>query len=67
VAHAQGPDIRLGKHGEYLNSTADASKLDEDETLAIVTALALYCQNVFSSLSTINAAKIFEMGSNSIS
>jgi hypothetical protein len=29
--------------------------LDEDETLAIVTALALYCQNVFSSLSTISA------------
>jgi hypothetical protein len=55
VVHTQGPDIRRGKHGEYLNDNADASKLDEDEALAIATALALYCHNIFSALSAISA------------
>jgi hypothetical protein len=42
VTHSQGSDIRRGKHGGYLNDTTDASKLNEDDTLATVTALALY-------------------------
>jgi hypothetical protein len=47
VTHSQGPGIRRGKHGEFKNDTADASELNEDDTLAISTALALYGHNIF--------------------
>jgi hypothetical protein len=55
VVHTQGPGIHHGEHGGYLNGTANASELDEDEALAIATAPALYCHNVFSAVSAISA------------
>jgi hypothetical protein len=55
VTHSQERGVRRGKHGEFKNDTTDASELNEDDTLAISTALALYGHNIFSSLSAISA------------
>ena len=58
LTNSQGPGVRRGDYGKFTNKNTNLEDLNEDAALAISVALALYGQNFFSALSTINAIVI---------
>ena len=58
LTNSQGPGVRRGDYGKFTNKNTNLEDLNEDDALAISSALALYGQNFFSALSAINAIVI---------
>jgi hypothetical protein len=58
LTNSQGPGVRRGDYGKFTNENTNIEDLNEDDALAISSALALYGQNIFSALSAINAIVI---------